>query len=112
LSQPFDPARGLNATANDPTLLRRVGGSLSADLGNRIAGLQAAVTAGNLDEVHRHAHRNKGSCLVVGAIALGERFAAIDQAARAGKLDEVRALTVDLPAMAEAFTAALGAWTG
>lgn len=73
-----------------------------------VAGLKAALEAGNLENSAWFAHRIKGASRMVGAAPLGDAAEALEKAAKAGLADT-------LPGLAEAFLhnlAELEAWLG
>lgn len=76
--------RGIAACGGDASLHAQVVGMLADDLAERIAALRRALIANDLVSAGRMAHKHKGACLAVGAIALSQRFTSIDAAARAG----------------------------
>ncbi|MBN8524088.1 MAG: Hpt domain-containing protein [Planctomycetes bacterium] len=80
----LDVERGIAACGGDAALHRQVVGMLAADLDDRVGALRRSLIAKDLVSAGRMAHKHKGACLSVGAVAMAERFARIDQAARGG----------------------------
>lgn len=105
----IDRERGLLACAGSDDLHRTVLNMLAGDITARIAELAAAVGRGEAEAAGRLAHKHKGACLAVGAMALGEAFAAVDAACRAKDLATARDLADRLPAARDEFLAAASA---
>jgi CheY-like chemotaxis protein len=66
-AEPVDLAAALRIVDNDRALLEELIGVFLRDCGEQIAGLRAAVQAGNLREVRTAAHRFKGALGSLGA---------------------------------------------
>ncbi|HAT09739.1 MAG TPA: hypothetical protein DCS97_03925 [Planctomycetes bacterium] len=105
----LDVARGLAGCADSADIHREVVAMLAGDIDTRITAVQQALINGDLPACAGLAHKNKGACLAVGAIALAELFTTIDKACRRGDGAEAKTTTLQLPDAAIAFrTAAAG----
>jgi HPt (histidine-containing phosphotransfer) domain-containing protein len=89
-----------------PAAVKEIYAAVIADLAARLDSLEAAVAAGNTDEVRRIGHAIKGGCGMAGAMQaarLGARFESggdqLDDCALS--LDELRAALSNLERMLE-----------
>ena len=103
----LDVARGLASCADNPDIHREVVGILAGDIETRVATIQHALTQGDLAVCAGFAHKNKGACLTVGAIALADLFTAIDHACRRGDAATASTSASLLPDAAAAFRSAV-----
>lgn len=108
----LDLERGAAACGGDRALHAQVVGMLAGDLAERIAALRRALIANDLVTAGRMAHKHKGACLAVGALALAERFTSIDAAARAANAKLTSDQTDQLAGDADAFLRAVAELRG
>jgi HPt (histidine-containing phosphotransfer) domain-containing protein len=103
----LDVARGLASCAENPDIHREVVGILAGDIEARVAAVQQALGNNDLAVCAGLAHKNKGACLTVGAIALAELFTSIDHACRRGDSATAASTALLLPDAATAFRSAV-----
>jgi HPt (histidine-containing phosphotransfer) domain-containing protein len=106
-ASPIDLTAGIAACAGSRDLHQQVASLLAGDIDARVAAVATALASGDLEAVARLAHKHKGACLAVGAVALAETFAAIDRAARAADVTTAARRATVLRPEAEAFKAAV-----
>jgi HPt (histidine-containing phosphotransfer) domain-containing protein len=93
----------------DASVVSELAGIVRTDLGTYASNLDAAYTAGNLEEVRRLAHAVKGAAANVAARAVCTLAAAIDNGLRAGQTDAA-AQTPDLIAACGRLEREIGEW--
>ena len=93
----------------DPSVVSELAGIVRTDLGSYARDLQAAYSAGTLEEVRRLAHAIKGAAGNVAARAVCTLAAAIDNGLRAGDT-AVAAQTPDLVAACGRLEREIGEW--
>ncbi len=76
----------LHAVGDDVAFVGDIVDTYLADAGAQLTGMDAALAAGDLDTLGRHAHTLKGNSRTVGATALAEIAAGLEAQARAGDL--------------------------
>jgi len=87
--------RGLS-TPDGPDVLVEVLGLFAADLPDRIASLDSALSSGDAAQAERAAHAVKGAAGNIGARALADVCRSIEDAAREGRMDGARATAPSL----------------
>ncbi len=80
----FDRRQAMEATCDDPELLREIVGIFLEDCPRMVGDLRAAVAARNGEALRRGAHTLKGSVEVLGANAVATAAKDVEQLARAG----------------------------
>ncbi|MFO1417769.1 MAG: Hpt domain-containing protein [Methylotetracoccus sp.] len=82
----------------------------SSDTPSLIAQIAEAAQRGELIQIGRIAHRLKGSCSQMGAIAMSATAERVEQAAAAGSADELFHAVGELPALWQQTSAELNDW--
>lgn len=77
----------MEATCDDPELLREIVGIFLEDCPRMVEEIGRALSAADAEGVRRAAHTLKGSVSVLGAMALAAAAKKIEESARAGDLD-------------------------
>jgi HPt (histidine-containing phosphotransfer) domain-containing protein len=106
---PFDPAVLQDLAGGDDALVLAIQRDFVEASAADLARLVAAATAGDREEIRRHAHRIKGASAVVGATRVTTIAARLESMAADGRPDDLASLRTDLAASLAECTAALAA---
>ncbi len=86
----FDRRQAMEATCDDPELLREIVGIFLEDLPRMVSELRNAVATRDKETLRRAAHTLKGSVSVLGGSALAAAAKDLEARARASDLDAWR----------------------